>query len=927
MDSEPEGEARTSVPPTDSYKERETLLRSATWSSLFLSQVVRLTASREKQRAQSSRKSPEARAVAAHAAAEGVFLACGRRRSWEATGREKEEDAPETQRYPGRSEPAEERETEPTCSAQERRPHERERKEKNACEGGGGEEGEGGSEKGEWERWSGESENSRKASKEALHDFEITGGVPLLEQSLRFDCEELCHLLNRATFSPSEDSSVSSRPSSTPCVTLPPVSLHPVEQSAASSFSPCRVAGDSSSSSCSSLASSPRAEAWPSVVASSLSPSRLCDCSPAQRTASRDSSAVRPSSPSCSSSLCLPHASFSEPTAADCEDVSISFASSAPPLSIYEVCSGALFLPSFLSEFEQLLLARECLSVYSRPPHVCNVCSLFTAKEAIKGGASVLASAIHVDQEAKKTACPDSRGRDAVSEERRNADSATRPPVETPACKHFEGDLCRETPSLFVKKQLHWVTLGRHYDWSRRSYEDAESAKSAKSGNSRPPSSSGSPRSSSSLASALSGSGAALKVLTGEENNAQRSEEQGGEVGQARVSRSSSPSHTASVFASCSASSLELCTSSRPCSSSTSASSALSGVCLKGESERKTHRGSMEASRPSGETSSVKTAEAGEAEEKGENGQRQTDKKRESEAEGARKEARREAGRAGLPLALEKLCDDILQFTEPFLQGPKEGRRPRMNAAILNVYRKGDRLRGHRDDAERAEAPLISISLGQPAIFLLGGDSRRVAPKALVLRSGDVLVLSGAARWAVHGVPKLLYYTPVVSSPAPRRKRKPRGPPAPPAAVKSHSARDPTNREEWRSLPGKKTWPDERRVASAVRDLLAEAGLTQVTELHAEGTLRLLKSENRRDRLHASATSHWVDFLESWQQHRHADSRVSGRELSMSRGECASNTDPRAATFEPVWTKSVADVDAWLGELRLNLSCRYDNNA
>ncbi|KEP66387.1 UNVERIFIED_CONTAM: hypothetical protein HHA_259140 [Hammondia hammondi] len=925
MDSEAEGEAPASVSPTDSYKERETLLRSATWSSLFLSQVLRLTASREKERARFSRNSTAARAVSGQALAEGPVLACGKRRG-------KEEPAREKERCPGRSEPAEEREAEPTCSAQERSLRERGTKGKEVCEGGEGEEGEGKSEKGEWERCSGEAENSRVASNEALHDFEISGGVPLLEQSLRFDCAELCHLLNRRAFSPSEDSCVSSCPSANHGATLPPVSLHPVEQSATSSLSPCHVSGDSHSLSCSSSRASflsPRSEPLPSVV-SSPSPSHLCDCSPTQRAPSRDSAAVRASSLFCASSVsCLPQSSFTEPATGDCEDVSVSLAGSAPPLSIYEVCAGALFLPAFLSEFEQLLLARECLSVYSRPPHVCNVCSLFTAKATTKGSSSSLVSAMTPDQEAKKPVCRDSRGRDAssqaTSEERRNAGSGAKPAVETAACRQFEGNLCRETPSLFVKRQLHWVTLGRHYDWSRRSYEDAKSASY------EPSSSSASPRSSSSPASSLRHSGAALKVSTEEEKNAQRFEEEGGEVGQARVSRSSPPSHTASVFTSCSASSLEVCTSSRPCSSSTSESSALSGgVCLRGESEREKQRGNMGARRPSGETLSVKTADAGEAEEegeKGENGQMRMHKKSESEAEGARKEPRREGDPAGLPVALEKLCDDILQFAEPFLQGPKGGRKPRMNAAILNVYRKGDRLRGHKDDAERAEAPLISISLGQPAIFLLGGDSRRVAPKALVLRSGDVLVLSGAARWAVHGVPKLLYYTPVASSPAPRRKRKQRGPPASPPAVKSHGAEAPTNCEEGRCLPGKKTGRDERSVASAVRDLLAETGLTHLRELHAEGSLRLLKSETRSERLHASATSHWVDFLESWQQHRHADSRVSRRESSMYRGECASTTDTRAATLEPVWTKSIADVDAWLGELRLNLSCRYDNNA
>ena len=43
--------------------------------------------------------------------------------------------------------------------------------------------------------------------------------------------------------------------------------------------------------------------------------------------------------------------------------------------------------------------------------------------------------------------------------------------------------------------------------------------------------------------------------------------------------------------------------------------------------------------------------------------------------------------------------------------------------ALVNYYHEGDTLGGHRDDVERDQsAPIVAISLGCDAIFLLGGD-------------------------------------------------------------------------------------------------------------------------------------------------------------------------------------------------------------
>ena len=80
---------------------------------------------------------------------------------------------------------------------------------------------------------------------------------------------------------------------------------------------------------------------------------------------------------------------------------------------------------------------------------------------------------------------------------------------------------------------------------------------------------------------------------------------------------------------------------------------------------------------------------------------------------------------------------------------------------IVNFYRDRIPVRaipmgGHRDDAERTlEHPIVSISLGAPAVFLLGGDDRNEPPTPLLLQSGDVVLLAGKARGAVHGVPRI----------------------------------------------------------------------------------------------------------------------------------------------------------------------------
>lgn len=77
-------------------------------------------------------------------------------------------------------------------------------------------------------------------------------------------------------------------------------------------------------------------------------------------------------------------------------------------------------------------------------------------------------------------------------------------------------------------------------------------------------------------------------------------------------------------------------------------------------------------------------------------------------------------------------------------------------AAIVNYFGLGDTLGGHLDDMEKDwSRPIVSMSLGCKAIFLLGGKSREDPPLAMFLRSGDVVLMAGESRECYHGVPRI----------------------------------------------------------------------------------------------------------------------------------------------------------------------------
>ncbi len=81
----------------------------------------------------------------------------------------------------------------------------------------------------------------------------------------------------------------------------------------------------------------------------------------------------------------------------------------------------------------------------------------------------------------------------------------------------------------------------------------------------------------------------------------------------------------------------------------------------------------------------------------------------------------------------------------------------RPEACLVNLYAPGTRLGSHVDaDEAETSAPVVSVSLGADAVFHVGGLKRRDPKTRLTLRSGDVVVLGGAARLAYHGIDKVL---------------------------------------------------------------------------------------------------------------------------------------------------------------------------
>ncbi|MBV9550043.1 MAG: alpha-ketoglutarate-dependent dioxygenase AlkB, partial [Alphaproteobacteria bacterium] len=82
---------------------------------------------------------------------------------------------------------------------------------------------------------------------------------------------------------------------------------------------------------------------------------------------------------------------------------------------------------------------------------------------------------------------------------------------------------------------------------------------------------------------------------------------------------------------------------------------------------------------------------------------------------------------------------------------------PPPDCCLLNLYRAGAKMGLHQDrDEKDLTAPVVGVSLGDDALFRIGGCKRGSASKSVRLASGDVILFGGPARLAYHGIDRIV---------------------------------------------------------------------------------------------------------------------------------------------------------------------------
>ena len=88
---------------------------------------------------------------------------------------------------------------------------------------------------------------------------------------------------------------------------------------------------------------------------------------------------------------------------------------------------------------------------------------------------------------------------------------------------------------------------------------------------------------------------------------------------------------------------------------------------------------------------------------------------------------------------------------------PAAGERYRPDTTLINFYDDQSRMGMHQDKDEKSHQPVVSLSIGDTAVFRFGNTENRNRPYTDVeLLSGDLFVFGGASRFAYHGVTKIL---------------------------------------------------------------------------------------------------------------------------------------------------------------------------
>ena len=124
--------------------------------------------------------------------------------------------------------------------------------------------------------------------------------------------------------------------------------------------------------------------------------------------------------------------------------------------------------------------------------------------------------------------------------------------------------------------------------------------------------------------------------------------------------------------------------------------------------------------------------------------------------------AYREKNKSSMPVLMDKLGKFFAKLGEEV--NPEATEESIKNysftasAAIVNYYSLKSSMGGHRDDSELdITKPVVSFSLGLPAVFMIGSKSREEGPVVpLLLRPGDMMLLGGESRLNYHGVARIL---------------------------------------------------------------------------------------------------------------------------------------------------------------------------
>jgi alkylated DNA repair protein (DNA oxidative demethylase) len=106
---------------------------------------------------------------------------------------------------------------------------------------------------------------------------------------------------------------------------------------------------------------------------------------------------------------------------------------------------------------------------------------------------------------------------------------------------------------------------------------------------------------------------------------------------------------------------------------------------------------------------------------------------------------------AAMPTELVEIAQDLAKLVDEPDYQPE--------TCLINFYSANgkSKLGLHQDNTERNLKPcIISISLGDDGIFLMGGKNRKDPVTEMLLRSGDVLILHGETRLAFHGIKSII---------------------------------------------------------------------------------------------------------------------------------------------------------------------------